>query len=265
LVEADDGEVAHRARNPRRAVVLAAGLGSRLGARTARVPKCLVEVNGTPIVINALERLEEAGIEETLVVVGYLEENVRQRLGTVMGRMRISYRANTEFRRTNTTYSLWLALNDVDEDIVVLEGDVFFGRRVLADFLALPYGDATLVERWNAAFDGSVVQVGPDGNVRAWIHNKDRPSGFSLEGTYKTVNIHRFSRDFVHEHLRPAVTLEVETNGGREPIETPLNDIVDAGGRIRAADVSDRWFEIDNEADLRIAEAMFQGASNGHR
>src|SRR4051812_12532808 len=77
---------------PRRAVVLAAGLGSRLGARTARVPKCLVEVNGTPILVNALERLQDAGIHETILVVGYLEEQVRQRLGAVMGAMRISYR-----------------------------------------------------------------------------------------------------------------------------------------------------------------------------
>lgn len=248
-----------------RAVVLVAGRGSRLRDRTARIPKCLVDVNGTPILVSALERLEAAGVCEALLVVGYLADMVRRRLGTALGRMRISYRENRDFQNTNTSRSLWLGLDGMDEDILVLEGDVVFDQHVLDDFLVSPHVDATLVQRWNPALDGSVVQVDADGSVHAWVHKKDRPPGFSLAGTYKTVNIHRFSRRFVRERLRPALWAEVTTDGGREPIETSFARIVQEGGRIHAVEVCGRWCEIDDEADLRTAEAMFDGASDAHR
>jgi choline kinase len=241
---------------PSRAVVLVAGIGSRLGERTADVPKCLVEVAGVPIVQNAIERLEAAGISETILVTGYREEAVRERLGRQFGRMRIAYRSNDEYRNTNTSRSLFLGLQDVDDDVVVLEGDVFFDQRLLDTALRLPHPNVTVVERWNPSLDGSVVEVDADCHVRRWIHKKDRPPGFALEGTFKTVNIHRLSRGFVNERLRPALD-ETLRDGGREPLETVFARVVEAGGRILAAEAAGRWVEIDDESDLRVAEKTF--------
>jgi NDP-sugar pyrophosphorylase family protein len=246
---------------PRRAILLVAGIGSRLGKLTTEVPKCLVEVNGISILENALAHLEQAGVSDTVLVVGYRDDLIRARIGDAFGRMRVAYRANQEFRTTSTSRSLWLGLADVEDDVLVLEGDVFFERSVLERFLALPAVDATLVEPWRPGLDGSVVQRGPDGVVRAWLHKKEQPPGFSLNGTCKTVNVHRFSAAFVRQWLRPALQAQVSADGGREPIETMFAAMVRDGARIHAADAAGRWVEIDDETDLRSAVALFGGAA----
>lgn len=247
------------------AVILVAGRGSRLGEVVAKVPKCLVDVNGTPILVNALDRLAAAGIRDVVLVIGYLGSAIRDRIGARVGPIQVAYRENLEFARTNTTRSLHIGIDTLDGDVLVLEGDVFFEQRVVDEFLSRKEPDVTLVDRWRPDLDGSVVTVSPDGSVMAWVHKKDRPAGFALDGTYKTVNLHRFSRAFVGGWLRPALARHVAADGGREPIETVFAEIVRNGGRIHAAEVHGAWVEIDDELDLRAAEALFQGATHGSR
>jgi choline kinase len=240
-----------------RAIILVAGMGSRLGEHAANRPKCLVEVNGTPILVNALDRLERAGVGETVLVVGYRASEIRQRIGQRLRAMRISYRENGAFARTNTTRSLHVGLDGHDGDTLVLEGDVYFDQRVIDHFLSVRLPDVTSVELWRPDLDGSVVTLAPDGTVSAWVHKKDRPAGFTAEGTFKTVNLHRFSEHFVRTWLAPALAAHVAADGGREPIETVFASIVQQGGRIHAVEVQGSWVEIDTESDLRAAEALF--------
>jgi choline kinase len=250
---------------PRRAVILAAGLGTRLGAATHELPKCLVEVAGIPILFNALDRLAEAGFVETILVVGYLEHTIRARVGRTWRSMKVSYRINADYRTTGTSRSLWLGVEEMNDDVVLLEGDVFFEARVLGQLLATPEPDVTVVEPWTPALDGSVVKVARDRTVSAWIHKKDRPSGMVPEGTCKTVNIHRLSAAFVRDRLRPALAAEVTSNGGVEPLETVFAGLVRAGARIHTCPPAGRWVEIDDARDLRTAEDLFQETSHDAR
>jgi choline kinase len=252
------------ARSPS-AVILVAGRGSRLGEAVAKVPKCLVEVNGTPILVNALARLAAAGIRDVVLVIGYLGSAICERIGVRVGPIQISYRENLEFARTNTTRSLHIGIDNLDRDLLVLEGDVFFEQRVLDEFLSREEQDVTLVDSWRPDLDGSVVTLSADGGVTAWVHKKDRPAGFALDGTYKTVNLHRFSQAFVRGWLWPALARHVAADGGREPIETVFAEIVRNGGQIHATEVRGAWVEIDDELDLRAAQALFRGATDGSR
>jgi NDP-sugar pyrophosphorylase family protein len=242
-----------------------AGRGSRLGEVVAKIPKCLVEVNGTPILVNALDRLAAAGIREVVLVIGYLGSAIRERIGARVGPIQIAYRENLEFARTNTTRSLHIGIDTLGGDLLVLEGDVFFEQRVIDAFLSREEPDVTLVDRWRPDLDGSVVTVSADSSVTAWVHKNDRPAGFALDGTYKTVNLHRFSQAFVRGWLRPVLARHVASDGGREPIETVFAEIIRTGGRIHAADVRGAWLEIDDEVDLRAAVVLFGEATHGSR
>jgi NDP-sugar pyrophosphorylase family protein len=224
-------------------------------------------VNGVPILRNTLDRLAQAGIEETVLVVGYLRDLVHSEAGERIGPMRVSYRTNVNFETTNTTQSLWIGLaapRHVTHDVLIVEGDVYFDQRAIDSFLASPHADATLVEEWHPALSGSVVQLAGDRTVRAWLHEKHRPPGFPLAGTHKTVNLHKFSDGFVREHLFPTLTRHVE-RGGTDPIEAAMATIVADGGQVHAVDVAGRWCEVDDERDLQAAEEIFGGTVHAAR
>ncbi len=244
-----------------KAVILAAGMGTRLKPLTDTMPKCLTEVNGKPILINMLENLEDSRIDEAIIVVGYLADKIRERVGSEFKRMKVSYVENDIYSKTNTSYSLWLALKNLEnyDSILILEGDVFFERKLLAEFLNLNFSTSTVVEKYNPSLDGSFVEL--KGNeVNDWVHKSRRYANFIIEDKFKTVNIHKFDRNFAENILKPALSRHVSESNGTEPIEYILQDIVkEKGAKITAFETGKlRWFEIDDLNDLRIAEKIFK-------
>jgi len=112
---------------PTKAVILAAGSGSRLRPLTDLRPKPLVEVNGTPILHNALRNLEALGVDDVTIVVGYRKDAIQYSCGTRFGNLAISYVESNVFDQTGSAYSLWLARDALlSGDTYLLEGDVFF-------------------------------------------------------------------------------------------------------------------------------------------
>jgi NDP-sugar pyrophosphorylase family protein len=245
------------------AVVLAAGLGTRLGRRTQHLPKPLVTVHGVSVLSNALCHFAAAGVRATTVVVGYRADDIRNGIGDSVNGMPVQYCVNSCFETTGTARSLLLGLRGLDDDVLVAEGDVFFEEGVLQHFLSEPYPDTTLVERWREAIDGSIVELGWDRLVTRWLHKSRRPSTYAPDSSFKTVNIHRYSAPFVRYWLRHG--LESAETSATDPLEFAFARIIERGARIRAVEARGQWVEIDDEIDMQRAEAMFAGASHGSR
>jgi choline kinase len=239
-------------------------MGTRLGDLTSNRPKCLVEVRGTPILANTLTRLAHAGVTGSVLVVGYRGTDVRACIGVDVGGMRVSYRENPDYRTTSTSRSLQLGLQGIEDEVLVIEGDVFFDALTLSDLVEGPHQNATLVERWRPDIDGSVVTVDRMGVVSAWIHTKDRPAGLVLTETFKTVNLHRLSASLLQSSVKPALDAQVARDP-TQPLERVFGDLVRRGARIHATPVRGRWVEIDDGADLSAAERLFGAGGNGPR
>ena len=107
------------------AIILAAGIGKRLRPYTDRTPKCLVPVNGIPIIVNSLDRLAEQKVSRVVIVIGYLGNLVVDRIGHEWKGMKIEYVQNDLYATTNNIYSLWLARRFLNKNTVLLECDVF--------------------------------------------------------------------------------------------------------------------------------------------
>ena len=112
----------------RRAVILAAGRGSRLHALTGDVPKCLTEIGGEPILERTLRALASLSVTEAVVVIGYMGAMVRGRIGSRFDGIDILYVEAPDYATTNNIRSLWDARNYLDQDIVLLDADVAFDR-----------------------------------------------------------------------------------------------------------------------------------------
>ena len=93
-----------------KALILAAGFGKRLRPITNTIPKSMVEVNGTPLLVNALNNLTALGITEIGIVVGHMAEYIRSAIGSEFNGAVISYFENPRYLETNNIVSLYKAV-----------------------------------------------------------------------------------------------------------------------------------------------------------
>lgn len=141
----------------KKAVILAAGLGSRLKPLTDEIPKCLTEVHGQTITEHTLDILEKYGIKETVLVVGYLGEIVRDRIGRQYRDMRISYIENNIYDETNSMYSAWLAKDILKEGALLIEGDTFFDDKLIGEILKRDDGKSYwIADQFRRGYEGSM-------------------------------------------------------------------------------------------------------------
>ena len=115
------------------AVVLAAGMGSRLNAMTGGGSKALVEIGGRPLLLHTLEALADHGIGPVLVIIGHEAHALQEVIGD-----RAEVMLNERFAETNSLYSLWLARDWIKGPFVLLNCDLFFDPRILDELLDEP-------------------------------------------------------------------------------------------------------------------------------
>jgi choline kinase len=123
-----------------RAIILAAGRGSRIQAVIGEHPKCLARIGASTLLERQVRALNAYGIDRITVVVGYLGDQIE-----ALSQRRFEVRYNPAFASTNSLYSLWLARDLFGAGIVVLNGDVLFHPQLLADLLTARYEDAALI------------------------------------------------------------------------------------------------------------------------
>ena len=123
-----------------RAIILAAGRGSRLKNVAGDVPKCLAPMGATTLLGRQIASLKSAGIDEIIVVTGYHAELVKQVCGKAARCVE-----NERHAETNSLYSLWLARDFLRDGFVVMNGDVLFHPQLLVELLDAPCEDALLI------------------------------------------------------------------------------------------------------------------------
>jgi choline kinase len=127
-------------------LVLAAGLGKRLAPLTDERPKGLIELRGRSLLARLLDGLQAAGVQETVLVVGYRQELIRRALGRSHRGMPLRYVVNPDFEK-GPRLSLWSGRADFQRDDVVLaDGDVLFAPPLLERVVRAPAPNAFLGE-----------------------------------------------------------------------------------------------------------------------
>ena len=243
-----------------RAIVLAAGRGSRLHALTGNAPKCLAEIGGEPLLERALHALASQGITEAVIVIGYMGEMVRDRIGSRFAGVDIRYVEAPDYATTNNIRSLWDARDYLDRDLVLLEADVAFDPAVIGALLGQS-GSSAAVAPYNLALSGTVVRRDRNGRVTSFILGAEQGPEFDSTDTFKTVNIYVLREQLLREHVLPRLCEVIEAGRVNEYYESILRDCVadrSSGIDMAAVDVSStRWSEIDDDHDLDAAEFLF--------
>lgn len=242
------------------AVILAAGMGKRLGELTKGNTKCMVEVNGVSLIDRALGQLATLDLNRVVIVVGYEGKKLMDYIGNRYdGRLKIEYIENPIYDKTNNIYSLALAKEKLlEDDTLLIESDLIFDDRMFPLIVNNPYPNLALVAKYETWMDGTMVRIDDDNNIVDFISKKAFKYS-DVDFYYKTVNVYKFSRDFMEHKYLPFLEAYCSALGNNEYYEQVLRVICMLdNSELKALPITDeKWYEIDDIQDLDIASAIF--------
>ena len=242
------------------AIILAAGMGKRLGELTHNNTKCMVKVCGITLIDRMLIQLSKINLNRVIIVVGYEGNKLIDYIGNrYENQLKIEFIENSIYDKTNNIYSLALAKYKMQEDdTLLLESDLIFEDQILSLLIENKEPNLALVSKYEAWMDGTMVTIDNEFNIVNFIPK----SAFKYEDIniyYKTVNIYKFSKEFSKEQYIPFLDAYSKVMGNNEYYEQVLRVLtnLDRTG-LKALPIGQKkWYEIDDVQDLDIAETIF--------
>ena len=241
------------------AIILAAGMGKRLGEYTKSNTKCMVPVNGVRLIDRLLGQLSKLNLHRVVIVIGYEGQQLMDYIGDNYSGLKVEYINNPIYDKTNNIYSLALAKEQmIEDDTLLLESDLIFDDGMFNLLLESPFPNLALVAKYESWMDGTMVRIDEENNIVNFIPKAD----FRYADTdkyYKTVNIYKFSKDFCRTKYVPFLEAYTKSVGNNEYYENVLRILTFLSpGDLKALPIAtEKWYEIDDKQDLDIAEALF--------
>ncbi len=242
------------------AIILAAGMGKRLGEYTKDNTKCMLPVGGQCLIDRCLTILAKYNLSRVIIVTGYKGQALKDHVGhRYSDRLSIEYIDNPVYDKTNNIYSLSLAKDKMTEDdTILLESDIIFEDRIIDALINAPHPNVALVAHWERWMDGTVVRIDSDSNIVSFIP-KEIFDYDDIDNYYKTVNIYKFSKDFSAHRYIPFLNAYCQAWGNNAYYEQVLRVLTFLDDTdLKALPIGDmKWYEIDDAQDLDIAETLF--------
>ncbi len=139
------------------ALMLAAGMGRRLGKYTEECTKCMIRVGERTLLERAVEALQLAGIQKLVMAVGWEHEKLIEYIHKNISGMEFEFVYNYDYATTNNIYSLYLAREQLmREDTLLLESDLVFDKQLLRKMAQSPEDNLVAVAKYEHWMDGTV-------------------------------------------------------------------------------------------------------------
>ncbi len=239
-----------------KALILNSGLGSRMGSLTKEHPKCMTEIGqGETIVSRQLRMICDAGIREAVMTTGVFSEILQEYCDGLGLPLHITYVLNPLCRETNYIYSIYCARDELEDDILLMHGDLVFDREVMRELLASPVSGMTV---------SSAVPL-PEKDFKAVLDGKlIRKVGIEFFENAVAAQPLYFLRQNDWMRWLGKIVEFCEAGNVKVYAENALNELDGAAG-IHAFDVGERLCgEIDNPQDLeRIRRQLGQCSGAG--
>jgi choline kinase len=243
-----------------KALILAAGQGTRLRPLTDDRPKCLVELVGKSLLERQVTVLRRAGILDITVVSGYRANQIAA-LGfaTIM---------NPRYAETNMVTSLFSAVDIMDDsqDLLICYGDIVYESRVLSSLLAVDAPLTVMIDRqwlryWRQRLedpltDVETLKLGLDGRLREL---GKKPRDYSeIEGQY--IGLIKVRADHVANIKREYASMDRAAIDGKDfdnmYMTSFIQYLIDHDWDVRVAETDNGWLEVDSVSDLQLYETM---------
>ena len=235
-----------------KAFILAAGVSRRLYPHTYDIPKCLLKVNGKSIIHYQLEALEELGVHDITMVVGYHREMLMTNVKKYFPRLNFNFVVNNHYFETNTAYSVHVARESLDSITLLMNADVIYPKELLKKLYSSDYGTVLAVEIKTCGKEE--VKVIDGGQNKIVAIGKDLIEEQCL-GEF--IGVAKLSSDFI-DFFTKSISVLIEAGGKNDYFEAgiqPLLEKID----VHYIDISEYpCLEIDFIEDLESARELFK-------
>ena len=234
-----------------KAIILAAGRGSRLGEYTSNVPKCFVEVAGRKLIDWQVSALRKSGIKEIVIVGGYKFEYLEEYADKLF--------VNEIWHETNMLYSLLCAKSEIDNNVLISYSDIVYNVNIVKSLLSSKYDIALTYDTdwyalWKSRFEDPLSDAETflidDNFCITEIGNKTNDTS-NINGQFMGLfSMNPASLEWVSSEIDEAASTLMDMTALFQKLiasEYPIHGIPITGG----------WTEVDDPADLQVAEQLF--------
>ena len=233
-----------------KALILNSGLGTRMGVLTSEHPKCMTEISAHETILSRqLKQIMEAGIKEVIITTGYYDGILVQYCNSLDYPLHYTFVKNPIYDQTNYIYSIYCAREYLDDDIVLMHGDLVFENEVFDRLMASETSCMTV----------SSTQPLPEKDFKALIKN-----GFVTKvgvdiftDALEAQALYKLKKDDWKIWLNKIIYF-CENNNRKVYAENALNEL-NGSANIKPLDVRNLLCsEIDNPEDLAVVSAKLK-------
>jgi len=236
-----------------KAIILAAGRGSRMKTLTKNLPKCHVKLRGKKLIDWQLETLKNAGIDQIAIVRGYKKDDFNYNL---------KYFENNNWSETNMVMSLltadeWLRKNTcvISYSDIVYSTDAVLRLKMVSEDIGITY-DENWFKLWSARFrdplsDAETFKVDTKGLLTE-IGNKPKTIE-EVQGQFMGLLKIEPSG---WKKIFQLINQHTETEKAKMDVTTLLQKLIERGVNVSAVPIRDAWYEVDSESDLQYYSSL---------
>ena len=236
-----------------KAVILAAGISSRLRPLTDDTPKCLLKVGEKNILELTIDNILANNIDDVIIVTGYLEEKIRNFVSKKYPGLNVTYIYNEMYGSTNNIYSLWLTKESVwGDEMLLMDSDIIFDKEIITKLLASGYESCLALKRHQVQDEEIKLKVGENGRVL------EIGKEVKLEDAIgESIGIEKFGVETLKQLFTIIERKIVVEKNVNQFYEAAFQELADKGANIYTVDTTDYiCMEVDTADDLEAARLI---------
>lgn len=237
-----------------KAIILAAGRGSRLLPLTETRPKCLLPIAGRSVLQRQLDTLEAGGITETVVVTGFMAALVEEEIARRTGPMQVTPFFNPFFQIADNLASCWMVRDHMGSDFLLINGDTLFEAALLDDVLKSPAQPIQVTIDRKDRYDSDDMKVQLDG-TRLRAIGKTLPAD---QADAESIGFLRFMGAGPAIYRAKLEQMMRTEAGVSSWFLKAIDAIADTTGQVGTLSIEGRrWHEMDTVEDFNALNEIF--------
>jgi phosphoenolpyruvate phosphomutase len=205
-------------------LLLNSGIGSRLGILTQNNPKCLIKINEKETILDyQLNKIIGSNLKDIIITTGPFEDKIKKYIKSNYPKLKVQYVYNPIYYETNYIYTIYLTKDIIDDDIILLHGDLIFSNNLLKDIIDSEYRDCVLINKEITPPEKDFKALIIDEKIIQISVNISDPNSVFLAPLYKLS--YRFFKAWLNQIEKFIIENQFE-NYAEDALNTILNELV---------------------------------------